>query len=426
MTRPAPRQWSRRAGIAAVTGAVAASLITLAPPASAIAVSDEAALQAAFANPSEASITISSDIVLTCGGGGALNRSSTTNITVEGQGHTLTQSCANEDVADIGNTGMVRINDLNVIADPNANGFLNNFSTGELVLSHVTITGGAGGVAVSTMGTATLLDSHVDGFGEGVGGGFGAEIHRSSISNAHSAGVAVSGDNADVELIDSSITSNGGEGILAQGGDVTLTNSTVAGNGVGVRTNGDVHLLYATVVGNGITGEPSAVNVIAALGRIDSTASVIALPNGNGNSNCASDSSTETGGYNYADDGTCGFSDPTDQENAADPQLDPLADNGGPGFTRSPSATSPLLNAIPLATCPFGAQGITTDERGLPRPHDAGCEIGAVEVQAQAPPTTTTTSPGATSTTLPTTTTTRVIVSAAAATPIAATPAFTG
>ena len=65
-----------------------------------------------------------------------------------------------------------------------------------------------------------------------------------------------------------------------------------------------------------------------------------------------------------------------------DPKLAALANNGGPTPTRLPLAGSPLIDAIPLASCQAdGATGITTDQRSLPRPSGPGCDIGAVEVQ---------------------------------------------
>jgi len=56
-----------------------------------------------------------------------------------------------------------------------------------------------------------------------------------------------------------------------------------------------------------------------------------------------------------------------------DPQLGPLADNGGLTLTHLPPAGSPAVNAGGTF-CP------TTDQRDLPRPVGA-CDIGAVEVQ---------------------------------------------
>ena len=103
-------------------------------------------------------------------------------------------------------------------------------------------------------------------------------------------------------------------------------------------------------------------------------------------------------GYNWDDDGSCGFTDGTDHSDAGDPQLGALAPNGGPTQTREPVAGSPLIDDIPNAACQDdGASGITTDQRGLPRPELAlsGCDIGAVEVQPEPPvPPTPPTPPG--------------------------------
>jgi hypothetical protein len=92
-------------------------------------------------------------------------------------------------------------------------------------------------------------------------------------------------------------------------------------------------------------------------------------------------------GYNFSDDDLCGFKDPTDRENAGDPKLGPLADNGGSTPTLLPQPGSPLIDAIPLASCQAnGAAGITEDQRGIARPQGPGCDIGAVEVEAFVPP----------------------------------------
>jgi hypothetical protein len=82
----------------------------------------------------------------------------------------------------------------------------------------------------------------------------------------------------------------------------------------------------------------------------------------------------DNGGFNLADDGTCGFNQ------VADLGLGPLTDNGGPTLTHLPQAGSPALDFVALG-CPPPA----TDQRGAPRPFDgnqtggAQCDAGAVE-----------------------------------------------
>ncbi len=62
----------------------------------------------------------------------------------------------------------------------------------------------------------------------------------------------------------------------------------------------------------------------------------------------------------------------------SDPQLAPLADNGGPTLTRLIAPTSPAVDA-------GAANGLTSDQRGLPRSVGAGPDIGSVELQEVRP-----------------------------------------
>lgn len=61
----------------------------------------------------------------------------------------------------------------------------------------------------------------------------------------------------------------------------------------------------------------------------------------------------------------------------ADPQLGPLAWNGGSTRTRLPATTSPAIDAGDNGHCP------AFDQRGIARPQRGGCDIGAVEVLAE-------------------------------------------
>jgi hypothetical protein len=60
----------------------------------------------------------------------------------------------------------------------------------------------------------------------------------------------------------------------------------------------------------------------------------------------------------------------------SDPLLGPLADNGGPTLTHMPRVDSPAVDA---GNCDSGP---AADQRGLPRPQNATCDIGAVEAQS--------------------------------------------
>jgi hypothetical protein len=60
--------------------------------------------------------------------------------------------------------------------------------------------------------------------------------------------------------------------------------------------------------------------------------------------------------------------------------LGPLADNGGPTDTYALLSGSPAFDAGNAAGCP------ATDQRGLPRPGFAACDVGAFEAQPPPPP----------------------------------------
>lgn len=68
-----------------------------------------------------------------------------------------------------------------------------------------------------------------------------------------------------------------------------------------------------------------------------------------------------------------------------DPQLGPLADNGGPTFTHLPAAGSPVVDAVTSGAAGCG-DVVTDDQRGETRPSGAGCEAGSVERGDDAPP----------------------------------------
>jgi hypothetical protein len=374
----------------AVAALAAAGLVALtASPASAVTVSDEAELRAAYADVNETVIDLANDIDLTDCGAGDLERNSATPVTVDGHGFTITQTCPNE----------------RVIASSGAGG---------LTLVAVVITGGnavgngGGGVFVTGNGPLTIIGSTITGNSApatGGGGVNGAEIEviDSTISDNDAAdfGGAINGQN--VTLVNSTITGNTSAGRAGGVGaaDISLVNSTVTGNtaesapgGGGLFAFG-VDLISSTVVDN---TAPTSANIYAETG-LTSAGSVVALPQGGGE-NCGGGGINSSNGFNFTDDDSCGLSDSTDTEDG-DPGLAPLADNGGPTETRSPEG-GPLVDAIPAADCQ-----LSNDQRGVSRPQGPGCDIGAVEVEvAVVPPPPPPTDPGTG--------------------PIPATPAFTG
>lgn len=101
--------------------------------------------------------------------------------------------------------------------------------------------------------------------------------------------------------------------------------------------------------------------------------------------NCAG--TINDAGYNISDDSSCGFS-ATGSLNNTDSMLDPagLSNNGGPTETIALLASSPAVDAIPVADCTDQASPsnpIVTDQRGFLRPDNSegACDVGAYEFQ---------------------------------------------
>ena len=82
-------------------------------------------------------------------------------------------------------------------------------------------------------------------------------------------------------------------------------------------------------------------------------------------------------GYNLDSDGTCRLVAAVPN---SDPLLGPLQYNGGPTWTHALPLGSPAVDAIPPGTNGCGDPDVT-DQRGVPRPQGVGCDIGAFEFQ---------------------------------------------
>jgi hypothetical protein len=369
-------------------------------PAGATAVVDEAGFRAAWTNAAETQIDLTADITLTCGGGGVAVRTSPVALNVDGHGHSITQTCANQGV--LAQTGLGAVSFANVTVTGGASPALGGgvFAQGDLSWTSSTVisnTAGGDGGGFYSGGAVALTDAVVShNTSNDGGGGFWVEgaltVTNSTVSanvdngTLGGGGFRANSGTAAATMTNSTIDGNSaGGGGMAATGPTTITNSTITGNnaggfgggGIAISNVGQTTLVYATVVDN---TAPVAANVQGVGGaQFAGFGSVVALPNGG--PNCATPA-TITNGHNYSDDASCGFTDATDTQNGANPNLGPLAANGGPTHTRLPQAGSPLIDAMPLASCQSdGAAGITTDQRGLQRPSGNGCDIGSVEVQ---------------------------------------------
>ena len=234
-----------------------------------------------------------------------------------------------------------------------------------------------GGGASAHAATLTVDGSTIEGNTGGNGGGL-------SLGGIFLPTAVQSGDAA---VTSSTVTANhataGGGGIhmsFPDGSHSTITNSTIhantapLGGGLLAGLTEPVVLRASTVTAN--EAAVGANLAVSSFGSI--AASIIAQPAGGG-TNCApvpgfALNLTSTGRSWYSD-ATCAPGATDTVAAAGDPQLGPLAPNGGPTMTRLPAPTSPVAGLIPAASCL-----VTTDQRGVARPAGIGCEPGSVEI----------------------------------------------
>jgi uncharacterized repeat protein (TIGR01451 family) len=179
-------------------------------------------------------------------------------------------------------------------------------------------------------------------------------------------------------LSQTQITHNTGDwdggGICNNNGTLDLTNVTLghntANNGSGgalYNQDGSNTLIYVTVVSNTAGYQGDGLRRVGGTVTLQNT---IVAHNGDENCNGWLDSN----GHNLDSDDTCSLIAAGDQRNT-DPLIGPLADNGGDTLTHALLPGSP---AIDTGVC---LAGITTDQRGEPRPNPVSsfCDIGAYE-----------------------------------------------
>lgn len=176
-----------------------------------------------------------------------------------------------------------------------------------------------------------------------------------------------------------------------QEGEVLIANSTFSGNtatGTGGAIYGEslyttVELLFNTVTGNTAT---TGGGVYLYYVEFDATLRGNVISGNSGDQVVLDDiGGTFTSADNDFFGTVSGFTpDPSDLN--VDPQLLPLADNGGPTRTHALAATSPVLDLGPTTWTTF--PGDAYDQRGAPyaRVVNGRSDMGAYELQPATPP----------------------------------------
>jgi hypothetical protein len=268
------------------------------------------------------------------------------------------------------------------------------YNTGTLILADTTFdsntancTSIGNGGGILNDGQTTITGSRFIGNN---GGSYGGGLHNGSYSY--------------MTIIDSSFNQNqawGGGGI-SNAGTLTLTTSTIytntakygggIANGISGGTPNILILTNVTISDNTNTETSGGGGLQSDNGTVTITFATFAQNRGEAGvmqwggqlifknsiitnstpKNCVGTITSQ--GFNIADDYSCGFYQTGDRENT-DPNLGILTDNGGPTLTHLLQQESPAIDG---GQCVIG---INSDQRGVSRPQDAACDIGALEVK---------------------------------------------
>ncbi len=239
---------------------------------------------------------------------------------------------------------------------------------GTLTLDHVVITNnkGAGGTMIgglTSSGPVTVTNSAI--VNNDAPGGYGGVLVE---DQAYMENVTIA-NNTGLE------NGRGGGIYITANAKATLVNVTVSGNKAffgagGIANAGETHLLNVTVANNRVESPADRVREILNDGRLTLRNTLIAGP-------CLGIGTFISQGHNVEADNTCALTHSTDMRNT-DPEILPLAYNGGIGETHALKPSSPAVDAGDNGACP------NTDQRGMARRDGNGdgqvvCDIGAYE-----------------------------------------------
>ena len=256
-------------------------------------------------------------------------------------------------------------------------------STGALTVTHSTLSGnsvtaqslgvggsGANGGAIYTTAGLTLRNSTLSG---------NSLLAQGSVDDASSAGgaIAYSATLGVNTIVNSTITKNRARATTDTGSSDT---STAWGGGI-YASKAQIVVTNATLARNTVSGVGANVSlngggIFKGLGAIDLRSTIVASNEGPDGADCYGE--IDSGGFNLIGSlqGCSLFSETSDVTNKP-AKLGALGNHGGPTKTITLLKGSKALNAIPKSACKT-----KEDQRGVKRPQEKRCEIGAWERKA--------------------------------------------
>lgn len=270
----------------------------------------------------------------------------------------------------IDNSGTITLNDTMVVGNivagaGNAGGGIENRLGSTMTLNNTTVSnniaiGGSNGGGIDNEGLLNIRNSIMSGNRAESGGGIAS---RSGLQG--------------LTLINSTVNGNTamfGGGLYSGDDRIAITNSTISGNTASLGYGGALYIfpaLETTTVNNStIAGNSSGVALAGSSRALILRNSLLA----NSTANCSGPLVSYD--YNLSSDWSCATLTQPHDLNNVNPLVGPLANNGGPTQTHALLSDSPAIDRIPATgvNCP------ATDQRGVARPQNSACDIGAYEV----------------------------------------------
>ncbi|MGD8813376.1 MAG: choice-of-anchor Q domain-containing protein [Anaerolineales bacterium] len=306
-------------------------------------------------------------------------------IVINGNGATIQRSYVADTPAfrifHVANMGMLTLNDVTL-----ANGLAHAVTTGETAPN-------AGGAIYNNNRTSlygVVIDDNHAKYGGGVYNTIanGMTINTTTFRNNGADVEGVPGERggglyslSTVTITQSTFSNNtatetGGAVENGSSARLAISNSTFSGNstallgGSAILNSGEIIVMAYTTIAYNVGGTPGAA-LLSGPDTIEIRNSIIANNTGG---DCSYPATSSIRWENLDSDGTCDGFTITDN-----PDLAPLADNGGPTLTHAIAPSSPARDTA-AGDC------LTMDQRGEPRPHGPACDLGAYEFTGGAPP----------------------------------------